>query len=77
MLRGPGSREGIASWSRPWPRGPARLRPQQTVDGARRRKAHLKPKTWKAHSEKGTFTTDPLLPEGSVLAGGAGGVAGG
>jgi predicted Abi (CAAX) family protease len=47
------------------PRGLLRLRPQQTVVGRAAGKAHLKPKTWKAHSEKGTFTTDLLLPEGS------------
>jgi predicted Abi (CAAX) family protease len=47
------------------PRGLLRLRPGQIVVGREAGKDYLKPKTWKAHSEKGTFTSDLLLPDGS------------
>jgi predicted Abi (CAAX) family protease len=47
------------------PRGLLRLRPGQTVVGREASRAYLKPKTWKAQSAKGTFTTGLLLPDGS------------
>ena len=52
------------------PRGLLRLRPGQTVSGRRAGRDYLKPRSWKAHAEKGTFTTTLLLPDGTDAAAG-------
>ena len=47
------------------PRGLFRVRPDRSIVGQTEAKDYLKPKAWQEHSEKGTFSTALLLPDGA------------